>query len=90
MMLVDTGQQLRDEGLERLNKTALLLRKRREDADLSVHTVARWAGLRRQTVSDLEHGQSWAAAVTMHWVAVVLGLDSQLRPDPHGRMGPPA
>ena len=84
----DTGHPVRDEALVRLNQAAVMLRERREDAHLSVHTVARWAGLRRQTVSDLENGQSWADAVTVHRVAVVLGLDSQLRPDPHGRMGP--
>lgn len=38
----------------------MTLRRRREGARLSAHTVARWAGLRRQTVSDLENGQTAA------------------------------
>jgi hypothetical protein len=44
--------------------------------------------LRRQTISDLENEQSWTDAVTVHRVAVVLGLDSQLRADPHGPWDP--
>ncbi|MGY1838427.1 MULTISPECIES: helix-turn-helix transcriptional regulator [unclassified Modestobacter] len=86
----DTGHPVRDEALRRLNQAAVTLRVRRERAHLSAHTVARWAGLRRQTVSDLENGQSWADAVTVHRIAIVLGLDSHLRPDPQGSMGPRA
>src|SRR4051812_16844226 len=84
----NTGNPVRDEALQRTNRSAILLRTRRHEAHLSVETVARWAGLRRQTISDFENGQSWADAVTVHQIATVLGLDSELRLDPHGSMGP--
>jgi DNA-binding XRE family transcriptional regulator len=86
----DTGNPARDEAMRRVNRSAVMLRARRQGAHLSVETVARWAGLRRQTISDFENGQSWADAITVHQIATVLALDSELRLDPRGSMGPRA
>ncbi len=83
-----TGDPVRDESLRRLYGTAQLLRSVREQATVSVHTVARGAGLRRQTLNDLENGHSWPDVMTVHRVALVLGLDSELHPDPRGHVGP--
>src|SRR4051812_25676004 len=84
----NTGNPAKDEAMRRVNRSAVSVRARRQDAHLSVETVARWAGLRRQTISDFENGQSWADAITVHQIATVLGFDSELRSDPRGRMGP--
>jgi ribosome-binding protein aMBF1 (putative translation factor) len=73
------------EALTRLNRTAKALRERREALTWSFESTARRAGMRRQTISDLESGQSWPDAVTVHRLAIVLGFDSELRDDPDAR-----
>lgn len=84
-----TGTRGGDEALTRLNRSAVALRKKREDdLHVSVETVARWAGLRRETISKFENGQSWADAVTVHRIAVALGFDSDLHDNPNSRVGP--
>jgi DNA-binding XRE family transcriptional regulator len=83
-----TGSRAGDAANKRHNRNAVRLRKLREELRLSVTTVAKWAGLDRETVSNMENGLSSPDAVSVHRVAVVLGLDSELRSDPNGRIGP--
>ena len=84
----DTGSRAGDEANRRHNRNALRLRRLREDLGLSVTTVAKWAGLERETLRNLENGLTSPDAVTVHRVAVALGLDSELRADADGRIGP--
>jgi transcriptional regulator with XRE-family HTH domain len=85
----DTGDAVFDEALERHNRTAKAFRERREALDWSFEIVGRRAGgMRRQTVNELESGQSWPDTVTVHRIAIALGFDSDLRDDPQARPTP--
>ncbi|MGY1825800.1 MULTISPECIES: helix-turn-helix domain-containing protein [unclassified Blastococcus] len=85
----DTGDAVFDEALQRYNRTAKTIRERRKALDWSFETVGRRAGkMRRQTVSELESGQSWPDAVTVHRIAIALGFDSEVRDDPQARPYP--
>jgi predicted transcriptional regulator len=73
----------------RLNRSAVALRlKREDDLHVSVGTLAKWAVLRRETISKFENGQSWSDAATVHRIAVALGFDSDVRDNPNSRVGP--
>lgn len=84
----NSGTRAGDEAYRRHNRNAVRLRKAREALGVSVSTVAKWAGVERETLSSLENGLSSPDALTVHRVAAALGLDSELRVDPHGQRGP--
>jgi DNA-binding XRE family transcriptional regulator len=84
-----TGSRAGDEALRRLNRSAVAMRKKREeDLKVSLETLAAWAGVRRETISRFENGQSSPDALTVHRIAVALGFHSDVHDDPDARFGP--